>query len=126
MIRILLSFFLLVICFSISAGENPVTIFYNDHDVAIEIAQSENKPLLIVFSADWCAYCDKLKSEIIADNHANNFVICIIDYDTNKTLVRKYKVKSLPTSIILKNKTEVNRKIGYKNKQDYINWLNDD
>jgi thiol-disulfide isomerase/thioredoxin len=78
-----------------------------------------------VFSADWCKYCNILKNDI-ADNldEFNNYIICYADYDENRDIVKEYRVRTIPHSIILVNKTEKSTKVGYKNIKDYVNWKN--
>lgn len=86
-----------------------------DYEKAIS---HKDKKVLIVFGADWCVYCAKLKTDL-ALKDLKDFVICEVNVDKREDLKKLYKVKSLPTVLILKNKKELSRIEGYdKNKFD--------
>lgn len=97
--------------------------FYSDIDEAQIAADRHNKKLLIIFTADWCPYCKTLKKDLQDKTIINNqYIICIVDIDKNKLLLDKYKIKTLPTSIIMEHLKEISRKNGYR-KDVYIEWL---
>jgi len=106
------------------AANQEAVIIYENHNIAVDISKEQNKPLLLIFSADWCDYCTKLKTEILTTNETSDYVSCIIDVDNNKDLVKKYKVRILPTSIVIKNGEQVIKsKTGFKGEKDYLKWL---
>ena len=86
-----------------------------------EVISKKNQSTILVFSADWCKYCNKLKSEV-KNLDLGQYDIHFIDVESRPDLKKEYSVKSLPTSIILKNKKEISRKIGYE-KKEYQNWI---
>lgn len=100
---------------SVASAEQP--IFTQDYESAMQ----SNQNVLLIFGADWCGNCVKLKNDMYSIN-LDDYVICTIDADENKSLARKYKVRSYPTSIVIKNGNELARKIGYK-KVDFENWV---
>ena len=106
-------------------ADSPTVIIYGDYDSAVSLSREENKPLLLIFSADWCGYCTKLKQDILVDDSTKNYITCVIDTDMDKGITKKHKARSLPTSVVLNKGEETKRKIGYKNKTDYTNWLSD-
>lgn len=68
---------------------------------------------LVKFSATWCAPCkvvaktiDKIKTEFTDVKFQE------IDVDDNPILAKDYKIRSVPTVILLKNGEEVTRLIG--------------
>jgi thiol-disulfide isomerase/thioredoxin len=97
-------------------------IFYDEYDKAKKISIDYNKKLVLVFGADWCPYCKDLKKDINKIQEFKKYIVCFINTDNNKSLVQEYKIKSLPTSIIISNNTEEARKSGYKY-NDYCEWL---
>lgn len=103
------------------APEN-LAIVYNDIDKAKNIAKHYNKKLILVFSADWCLFCKKLKSDLDHFANQNLYVLCLVDIEQNKSVVQEYKLKTLPTSIVFEHDKETQRTSGY-NKNLYINWL---
>jgi thioredoxin 1 len=87
-----------------------------------EVISSKNQNIILIFSADWCKYCNKLKGDI-GNLDFGGYDHHIIDVDLNPDLKKQYSVKSLPTSILIKNNKEVSRKSGY-DKKEYQKWLN--
>lgn len=99
-----------------------LTIVYDDIDKAKKIAKYYNKKLVLVFSADWCPFCKKLKSDLDHFANKNSYVLCLVDIEKQKTVIQQYKLKTLPTSIVFENDEETQRTSGY-NKISYANWL---
>ena len=87
---------------------------------------TSNQKVLIIFSADWCAYCQKVKDDINHDPEISEIIkdyeVIIVDFDRDKELVEGYKVKSLPT-IIKRYKGQTSTKIGYNGPKDLLNFL---
>lgn len=98
-------------------------IYYDEYNKCKDLASKYNKKLVLVFGADWCPYCRVLKKDINNITGFKKYIVCIIDTDKNKELVEKYKIKGLPTSVIIDSKeNELARKTGYK-LADYNEWL---
>lgn len=117
----------LIIVSFLSINHNLVAdsaIFVNELNDAIVLSENLNKDILIIFSADWCGYCNKMKKDI--DNNTmllDNYIVCFIDCENNNELIRKYRVKNIPHSLIIKDKQEIRKKIGYSNLSDFKKWL---
>ncbi|MCP4106101.1 MAG: protein-disulfide reductase DsbD [Desulfobacteraceae bacterium] len=82
----------------------------SDEESALAQAKKQNKPLMIDFSADWCAACIKLDRETFSSpdvtEAAKRFVSVKIDCTDNKDPVikhlrKKYKVVGLPTIVFV-------------------------
>jgi thioredoxin-related protein len=98
-------------------------IYYDEYDKCKDLASKYNKKLVLVFGADWCPYCRVLKKDIDSITGFKKYIVCFIDTDKNKELVQKYRIKGLPTSVIIDHQeTELARKTGYK-QADYNQWL---
>ena len=100
------------------------TIFFDEYDNAKTVSKQYNKKLILIFGADWCPYCKDLKKDIGKIKEFKEYIVCLINIDNNQTLVNEYKIKGLPTSIILSDDKEEARKSGYKY-NDYCKWLQD-
>lgn len=85
---------------------------------------------LLVFSATWCQPCKELKKVLIEnEDELENYVdVDIIDIDNNTELVSQYKVRGVPTTILVdKDETiELNRKTGYMNKNQLMEFIDVD
>ena len=98
-------------------------IYYDEYEKCKSLSAQYNKKLVLVFGADWCPYCRILKKDIDKITGFKKHIVCFIDSDKNKELVQKYRIKGLPTSVIVDSKeTELSRKTGYK-QADYNQWL---
>jgi thioredoxin-related protein len=102
--------------------ELETNIVYDDLNKSVDLAKEYQRKVLVIFGADWCPYCKVLKKDIVSID-TKQYIVCIIDTDKNTDLVNEYKIKGLPTSIVLNTtKQELTRKTGYK-ANDYNSWL---
>lgn len=84
-------------------------------------AQTKNKLVLVDFWASWCAPC-RMMAPILNDAVTelnDNTRIGKVNIEEYQSLAQKFKVRNIPTMILLKNGVEVNRFSGVKNK-DYV------
>ena len=56
---------------------------------------------VVAWGADWCVFCKRNKPELLRLQETGRYVIMFIDYDTNKKLAKKFKVKALPTYFVV-------------------------
>jgi thioredoxin-related protein len=102
-------------------------IVYDDLEKAIILASIHERNIVVIFSADWCPYCVKLKKQTDNLQSLKQYIVCILDVDKkdkNHKAINLLRPKSLPTSIIIdKNSKELSRITGYR-ERDYITWLN--
>lgn len=73
---------------------------------AHKVASTQNKPMLLVFGADWCHFCKKLERETLNSNeiakYVNEaFVPVHLDVDKDVKVSQILKVSSLPCTIVL-------------------------
>lgn len=107
------------------------TFVDNEYELSLDMAKKENKKILLVFTADYCSWCKKLKEvlnkqEVISQ--LDEYIVCYIDVKNpkNKDLKIKHAAKSLPTCVILDKQEKVIKKdSGYKNEKQMIEWLKD-
>lgn len=73
---------------------------------------------LLIFSADWCKYCQIAKNDIDTDPYLvetiKQYEVIVLDYDLDKDAVAGYNIKTIPTFIVLENNKEIKRQVGYK------------
>ncbi|MCV3728711.1 thioredoxin family protein [Ureaplasma miroungigenitalium] len=79
------------------------------------LATSQEKPLLLVFSATWCPPCRMLAKEIerLDEMHGDEYNIVKVDVDQFNSLASQYGVSSIPSSFFIKNKEIVENKVGF-------------
>ena len=79
------------------------------------------KTEVIDFWATWCGPC-KLMNPILDEVEKENpdLTITRVDIDSDKDMVQKYNIQSVPTYVILKDGKEVDRIIGAKPKFAFL------
>jgi thiol-disulfide isomerase/thioredoxin len=73
---------------------------------AHKIALQQNKPMMLVFGAEWCGYCKKLEKTTLSNPQLSKyinstFVSVHVDVDEEEKVAKILEVKSLPCTIIL-------------------------
>ena len=101
-------------------------VFMNNYESAKKVSNDLGMDILLVFSADWCKYCNMLKKDLsssVSKDELQDIIICTIDVDNNPKMKREYSVSSIPDSLFLsKNKIKSRRK-GYNDLGKYLKWL---
>lgn len=97
--------------------------YVTDLELALKLSKQTKQKVVVIFSASWCSFCKILKNDMPYLSGFDNKIICILDVDQEKKLAKKFKTKSLPTSIKLnEDGEELDRIIGYE-KIPYSKWL---
>ena len=105
-------------------------------ELAKKTAKETKKPILLLFTgSDWSPPCKKLKKEFFNTEkfktYSNKFILVYVDFPKNKTLVTAetaiqntklnsiYKVRSLPTILIVNEQGErLDEKVGFNSAGD--------
>ncbi len=71
-------------------------------------------PVLVVFTADWCAPCRWLTPYLdeLSTKVGDRALIFLLDVDRFPELTRHYRVASVPTVILIREGREVDRSLG--------------
>lgn len=101
---------------------------YNDFEQAKQIAQKENKPMMIMYQTKGCPECGYMKKVVFHDKKAvqymnENFINVSLDIHKH-TLPPQYKYFGIPTFFITdKNGEQVHRHIGGSRTEPFIKML---
>ena len=97
-----------------------------------QVAQAENKMMMIDTSADWCVACKELDEYTFSTpevaGRLKDFVLVKLDFtkkdEANETLRKSLNVIGMPTVIFFNpDGSEVNRFSGFKKKGEFIQFL---
>ena len=80
--------------------------------------QTKNKVVLVDFWATWCAPCRMMAPVLneVAAGLSGNSHVGKVNIEQYQSLANKFKVRNIPTLILFKNSTEINRFVGIKSK----------
>lgn len=81
--------------------------------------QTKNKVVLVDFWASWCAPCRMMAPVLndVAVELKGNSHVGKVDIQQFQSLANQFKVRSIPTLILLRNGIEINRFVGIKSKE---------
>lgn len=89
------------------------------------VLESPN-PVLLDFFANWCGHCQKLLPLLdeVAVELDGKVGIMKVNVDENRDLAQKFDIKGLPTMILFKGGSEVDRLIGFMPKDKIVEKIN--
>ena len=110
-----LVFAALIIVMLAAAGVNAQSeIAWHDDQEGMQIAMSQNKPAMILFSSDGCPACAMLADELVDTrviNMSKNFVPVV----GSRGLDRQYGIRYIPAIVFTNSQgEEVYRTVGYR------------
>ena len=91
-----------------------------------EVTKSE-KLVIVDFFATWCVPCQMI-SEVLRDTekeYEDVIEVFKVDIDENQETAIRYDVTSMPTLVFFKDGEEVERKIGYIEKEELVSIIED-
>ena len=77
---------------------------------------------VLKFSATWCGPCKMLAKTLQTVN--TDVEIEEVDINQNEELTAQYRVRGVPTLVMLEDDVEVKRVVGVKSKEELENWIN--
>jgi len=108
---------------------SKITTIYQNYDRAFLKAKEENKAVFILFTTQYCRWCNKLRETTLIDKEItkrlnNDFIVLLLD-KKQSFYPSKYRVKDIPSVYITDKNEEIFTSIvGYhKNPNDYIQWF---
>jgi len=100
------------------------------YEEALAAAQAANKNLFVYFHTNHCIWCKKLENETLSDPKVkqalSSFVVYTVNTETEGAVAEKYRVRAVPTYLVVDPKTEnvITRDSGFKRTGTFIDWLN--
>ena len=90
-------------------------------DANFEETINKNPIILVDFWAGWCGPCRALAPTIeeLAKELAGKVLVAKLDVDENPATAEKFQVYSIPTVVLIKDSSEVDRIVGLCPKKQY-------
>lgn len=117
------------------AGLSP-RVDWKSYDEALELAQTHESPVFVVFETDWCGYCKKMNRTTFKDprvvDRLNELVAVRVDAEddaakgefSGRELARRYGVAGYPALMVLDPKGAVqSRASGYLGAAEFLAWV---
>ena len=96
-------------------------------DKAFAAAQKAGKPVLIAIHASWCPTCkaqDPILGDLTADPKFKDLAYFVIDFDSQKDLVKRFGARIQSTLIAFRGDKEEGRSVGDTNRASIAALLN--
>jgi len=93
-----------------------------------QAALAGQKLHIAYFTATWCPPCKKMKAETWVDEKVEswadaNAIITPVDTDEQPALASQYRIRSIPTTVVLLGDKEIGRVSGYLPPDAFVEWL---
>ncbi len=100
-------------------------IYEIEEDELVEEVLNSDKPVLLVFWADWCSFCRELIPIIddLADKYTDEIRFLTISADYNKKAATNFQIKAIPSAIYFKNGQLINSFAGKRTKEEIEEFL---
>ena len=82
-----------------------------------EVINSDKK-VLVDFNASWCGPCRMLAPIVEEISERKDIKVVSIDVDEEENLAQEYGVSSIPCLVVFKDGKEINRSIGFIQKDE--------
>lgn len=81
--------------------------------------------VLVDFFADWCTPCKMLSRVIddVAETAQEDIKICKVNVESEKELVERFGIMTIPTLIVMKDGSVKNRSVGVTGKRAILDML---
>jgi len=107
-----------------AAGSEMSLHSYRD---AVELAKDQERMVYVLFGGDHCPWCHKQKEVLLKDSVVDalsEYIVCYVDVSEEKDIASKYRIRSIPVSIVLDSGERIVKKeVGYMEESKFLKWI---
>lgn len=97
---------------------------------ALAKAKSENKVLIIKFTAEWCGPCKQMdkttwRNQDVFDWAHDHAIVISVDVDKDEKTSQQHKIRAMPTMVAYRDGAEFDRTVGGMNASKTLSWMKD-
>ena len=103
-----IALFSLLIAVSFASAQNEIHFSDAGYQAALQRSKKEHKPVFYLIYANWCAHCNKMKSEVFKDPDVADFMnanfVCAwqdIEKGEGNFFKKQYKIRAFPTFLFI-------------------------
>ena len=105
--------------------ENVKALNYAD---ALQKSKELNKKIFIIYTADWCKYCQKMKNETLSQaqviEQLKDYIFLEIDTDKDRSGVKKFGIDGMPSFVVTNYEEEkIKATKGFMDADSFLKWL---
>jgi putative thioredoxin len=102
-------------------SESPYILDVTQHNFAAVVENSQRVPVLVDFWADWCQPCQTLTPLLtkLAQEYRGGFILAKINTDVEQGLAQHFRVRSLPTVMVVWQGQIVEQMVGVQPESAY-------
>ncbi len=102
-------------------SESPYILDVTQHNFAAVVENSQRVPVLVDFWADWCQPCQTLTPLLtkLAQEYRGGFILAKINTDVERELAQHFRVRSLPTVMVVWQGQIVEQMVGVQPESTY-------
>ncbi len=74
-----------------------------EQKINLQALLSKGEPVLLEFGRGWCKPCKYMKPILddMGQSYAGKAIVATVDMDANKTLVRDFRIRMMPTQVFI-------------------------
>ncbi|RLG37234.1 MAG: hypothetical protein DRN91_05975 [Candidatus Alkanophagales archaeon] len=125
-VKTLLAVFLVFGIVQAAAVEKKIRwLSYNE---GMSLAKAAGKPMMLVFTAEWCSWCRKLEEETFCEGSvvtlSADFVCVRVDVDEESELIRRFGVRGIPVVLFTdEGGNELHRVVGFADEAELLDEM---